>query len=117
MPLHLPEHRTEARCAHARLTAHLTPARRALTVHARDLRSPQAPTYAKFLKKYRAMLANAASLLRPGHCFAIVIGNLREKSGELLDLHGDTKQALAAAGCQLYNGACPPSMISYCPPC
>ena len=52
------------------------------------------------------MLANAASLLREGHCCTIVIGNLRDtSSGELLDLHGDTKRALADAGCKLYNGA------------
>ena len=51
------------------------------------------------------MLANAASLLRDGHCF--LIGNLRDtSSGELHDLHGDTKRALADVGCKLYNGTC-----------
>ena len=60
-----------------------------------------------FNKKYSKMLANAASLLRDGHCFVIAIGNLRDtSSGELLDLHGDTKRALADVGCKLYNGTC-----------
>ena len=61
-------------------------------------------TYDQFLIKYSRILANAASILKPKHLAAVVVGNVRERAtGRLHSLTTDTISALQAAGCSLYN--------------
>lgn len=61
--------------------------------------------YDTFTAKYKRILANATSLLKPMHVAVVVIGNVRDPKGELRDLHSLTKQALTDAGCPLYVDA------------
>ena len=50
-------------------------------------------SYDAFLVKYRKILANATSLLRPNHLAVIVVGNVRSKTGALHHMLTDTTQA------------------------
>ena len=62
-------------------------------------------SYDAFLVKYRKILANATSLLRPNHLAVIVVGNVRSKTGALHHMLTDTTQAFKDCGCSLYNHA------------
>lgn len=60
-------------------------------------------TWEAFSAKMARMIFNATSLLRDGHCFTLVTGNLRAPDGELLDMGAMVKSALGTAGCKLLN--------------
>jgi 1-aminocyclopropane-1-carboxylate deaminase/D-cysteine desulfhydrase-like pyridoxal-dependent ACC family enzyme len=58
------------------------------------------------LFRYKRVLTNAVSVLRDGHCVAIVVANVRAKSdGRMLDLTSHTKLILEEAGCLLHEDA------------
>jgi len=63
------------------------------------------PSYATFLVKYKRIVANAVSLLRPKALSTFVVGNFRGKGGALELFHSDTISAFKEAGCSLYNDA------------
>ena len=63
------------------------------------------PSYDAFLAKYERILANATRLLKHQRVAVIVVGNLRDTTGQLLDLHGDTKRLLGKHGNVLYVDA------------
>ena len=62
-------------------------------------------TPAGFKERYAKLLGNTTALLKEHHVSVTVIGNVRDASGALQDLHGQTKAALAASGNSLYCDA------------
>ena len=60
-------------------------------------------SYDGFLCKYERILRNSTALLKPQHVAVVVVGNVRDVTGALLDLHGDTKRLLGATGNVLYS--------------
>ena len=63
------------------------------------------PSYEAFLDKYKRILANATDLLKPQRVAVVVVGNVRNAEGRLLDLHGDTKRILKETENPLYVDA------------
>ena len=61
------------------------------------------PSYTAFLHKYARILRNSTALLKPQRVAVVVVGNVRDATGALQDLHGDTKRALAESGAVLYS--------------
>ena len=60
-------------------------------------------SYEAFLAKYKEILAGATALLKEQHVAVVVVGNVRDATGALQDLHSDTKRVLGAAGNVLYS--------------
>ena len=58
-------------------------------------------SYAAFLAKYRRILANAASLLKPKHLFVCVVANLRDERTHVLHMN---TQSCALALCLTFGG-------------
>jgi hypothetical protein len=63
------------------------------------------PSYEAFLARYDRILSTATALLKPQHVAVVVVGNVRDSTGQLLDLHGDTKRILLERGNPLYCDA------------
>jgi len=64
-----------------------------------------AQNYRKFLEMYGTIISQAATLLRQDRFAGIVVGNIRDKHGYVLDFAGDTTQLCQRAGLRLYNDA------------
>lgn len=62
-----------------------------------------AKTYKEFLAKYEAILAPSYTHIKDGGYAIIVIGNVRDKDGNLLNLVGDTISIMQRAGYTFYN--------------
>jgi len=62
-------------------------------------------SYDDFKERYKQLLANATSLLKPSHVAVTVIGNTRDSNGAMRDLHGLTKASLEDTGNVLYADA------------
>lgn len=62
-------------------------------------------TYADFLKQYEAILTETHAAAKANAWAVIVIGNVRDKNGRMIDLSGDTIRAMEKAGWQFHNEA------------
>lgn len=69
----------------------------------RDLSN--APTYEDFLASYQQIIADSVDVLKDDRFACVVVGNMRDKTGNYLDFVGDTIRAFEAAGARLYNEA------------
>ena len=74
-----------------------------------------AATYADFLEAYERILASSTALLKHQHVAVVVVGNVREPDGTLLDLHGDTKRLLDKHDNKLYCDAVLQTALSSAP--
>ena len=61
------------------------------------------PTYASFLKSYRAVIKLSLERLRPDHFACFVVGEIRDDKGLMRNFVGDTIAAFADGGARLYN--------------
>ena len=59
----------------------------------------------EFRAAYRKIIAHAVALLRPDRFACFVVGDVRDKRGNYLNLPAETIDAFRAAGCELYNEA------------
>lgn len=59
--------------------------------------------YSDFLKAYREIIAKAVSMLKPDSFAVIVVGDVRDKKGNLRGFVSDTIQAFEDAGMNYYN--------------
>ena len=57
----------------------------------------------QFLEKYTKILHNALKCLKNDRFAVIVIGDVRDKKGNYINLIADTKDAMISGGCNLYN--------------
>ena len=64
---------------------------------------------------YDRILASATALLKFRHVSVVVVGNVREPNGTLLDIHGDTKRLLDKHGNKLYCDAVLQTALSSAP--
>jgi hypothetical protein len=64
-----------------------------------------APNYATFLDGYRAVLAAAVGMLKPGRFAVVVVSEIRDKRGVYRGFVPDTIAALRDAGAEYYNEA------------
>ncbi len=62
-------------------------------------------TYELFLKRYADIMRGATALLKPQRVAVTVVGNVRDTTGAMNDLHGDTKRILQDCGNVLYCDA------------
>ena len=62
-------------------------------------------TYDIFLKRYAEIMRGATALLKDQHVAVTVVGKVRDASGAMHDLHGDTKRILQDCGNVLYCDA------------
>jgi len=62
-------------------------------------------SYSSFKTNYALILEHSTSLLKEHHVSVVVIGNVRDSTGAMRDLHGLTKTALETAGNVLYCDA------------
>ena len=63
-------------------------------------------SYQSFVAKYRRIIANTASLLRPKRLAIFVVGELRDKKTHAqLGFHHDTVSAFKDAGCSMHQDA------------
>jgi DNA modification methylase len=61
--------------------------------------------YPEFLKLYRDIIARAAALLKPNRFACVVVGEVRDDSGNYYNFVGDTIRAFIDAGLAYYNEA------------
>lgn len=78
-----------------------------LEVYSRDVKDLSNMTYEQFVVKYRAIIAQAVRLLKPGGYAAFVVGEVRDKrrNGAYYNFVGDTVSAFIDAGADYYNEA------------
>ena len=62
-------------------------------------------TYESFMNRYADIMRKATALLKPKHVAVTVVGNVRDATGAMHDLHGDTKRILNDCGNVLYCDA------------
>ena len=62
-------------------------------------------SYESFLSRYTDIMSAATALLKPRHVAVTVVGNVRDATGAMHDLHGDTKRILNDCGNVLYCDA------------
>ena len=62
-------------------------------------------TYESFMNRYADIMRKATALLKPQHVAVTVVGNVRDSTGAMHDLHGDTKRILHECGNVLYVDA------------
>lgn len=61
--------------------------------------------YDQFLEKYRRIIRQTVSLLKPNRFAVIIVGDVRDERGFYKNFNGHTKQAFIDAGANLYNEA------------
>lgn len=78
-----------------------------LEVYSRDAKDLSNMSYEQFIVKYRAIIAQAVRLLKPGGFAAFVVGEVRDKrrAGAYYNFVGDTVTAFIDAGADYYNEA------------
>lgn len=59
--------------------------------------------YSDFLAAYREIIANAVSMLKPDSFAVVVVGDVRDRKGNLRGFVSDTIQAFEDAGMKYYN--------------
>ena len=74
-----------------------------------------AASYEAFLADYERIVVSSTALLKHQHVAVFVVGNVRDKEGALLDLHGDTKRLLGKHGNVLYCDAVLKTALSSAP--
>lgn len=60
-------------------------------------------TYEEFMASYTEIFKRAAAYLKPNRFMAIVVGDIRDKTGNIRNFVGDNVAALKAAGLVYYN--------------
>lgn len=70
-----------------------------------DKRDLSSMSWSHFLYRYREIIRRACSTLKPDRFAVFVVGNLRDKKGNYVDLVSQTTLAFEDAGLNLYNDA------------